>query len=97
MNSEKGQSVYHVSGTSGIFSCVVQFNPYYHFMGLPSTRLPVQVDRRLRFSLWVGKIPWRRAQQQLQYLAWRISWTEEPGRLQSMVNISIFPFQRREN
>ena len=28
-----------------------------------------------------GKIPWRR---KWQYSAWKIPWTEEPGRLQSM-------------
>ena len=34
--------------------------------------------RRLRFKPWVGKIPWRR-----KWLAWKISWTEKTGRLQS--------------
>ena len=36
---------------------------------------------------WVGKIPWRKAQQLtpvFSILAWRIQRTEEPGRLQSM-------------
>ena len=37
--------------------------------------------RRPRFHLWVRKIPWRRNS---ILLAWRIPWTEEPGRLQSM-------------
>jgi len=37
---------------------------------------------RPRFDPWVGKIPWRRELQ--PPLAWRIPWTEEPGRLQSM-------------
>ena len=36
--------------------------------------------KRHRFDSWVGKIPWRRA---YSILAWRISWTEEPGGLQS--------------
>ena len=40
------------------------------------------------WEIWVdpsfGKIPWRRNGYPLQYLAWRILWTEEPGRLQSM-------------
>ena len=35
--------------------------------------------RRCRFDPWVGKIPWRRKWQPLQY-----PWTEEPGGLQSM-------------
>ena len=38
--------------------------------------------KRHRFDLWVGKIPWRRKWQPI--LDWRIPWTEEPGRLQSM-------------
>ena len=37
--------------------------------------------KRLRFDPWVRKILWRRA---WQVLAWRIPWTEEPGRLQSI-------------
>ena len=34
----------------------------------------------------VGKIPWRREQLAIRssFLVWRIPWTEEPGRLQSM-------------
>ena len=34
---------------------------------------------------WVGKIPWRKAwQPNSSILAWKIPWTEEPGRLQSI-------------
>ena len=41
--------------------------------------------RRLRFDPWVGEISWRRGwQPKSNLLAWRIPWTEEPGRLQSM-------------
>jgi len=36
-----------------------------------------------RFHPWVGKIPWR-GPYHSRVLAWRISWREEPGRLQSM-------------
>ena len=40
------------------------------------------------FDPWVGKIPWRRKWHptpgEFHILAWRIPWTEEPGRLQSM-------------
>ena len=38
------------------------------------------------FHLWVGKIPWRRAWQATHssILAWKIPWTEEPGRLWSI-------------
>ena len=38
-----------------------------------------------RFSLWVGKIPWRGKWQCTPViLAWRIPWTEEPGGLLSV-------------
>ena len=41
--------------------------------------------RRHGFNLWAGKIPWRRAWWSTSvFLAWRIPWTEEPGRLQFM-------------
>ena len=38
------------------------------------------------WKTWVGRIPWRRAWQPTHssILAWRMPWTEEPGRLQSM-------------
>ena len=37
------------------------------------------------FSLWVGKIPWRKAIAiHSSVLKWRIPWTEAPGRPQSM-------------
>ena len=39
--------------------------------------------RRPTFDSWVGKIPWRRKWQASSNLAWRISRTEEPDRLQS--------------
>ena len=40
--------------------------------------------RGLGFDSWVGKVPWRRAWQLTPvHLAWRIPWTEEPGRQQS--------------
>ena len=38
---------------------------------------------RPRFHPYIGKISWRRATHS-SILAWRIPWTEEPGRLQSM-------------
>ena len=41
--------------------------------------------RKLRFYLWVGKRPWRRKWQPTPvFLPGKISWTEEPGGLQSM-------------
>ena len=47
--------------------------------------LPFQVRHEMLEHPWVGKIPWRRAQQPTPViLAWKILWTEEPGGLQSM-------------
>ena len=40
--------------------------------------------RRPGFSPWVGKIFWRREQLPFSVFFWRIPWTEERGRLQSM-------------
>ena len=41
--------------------------------------------RRCGFDFWVGKITWRRIMAtHSSILAWRIPWTGEPGRLQSM-------------
>ena len=37
------------------------------------------------FNSWVGRIPWRRKWQPTSsVLAWRIPWTKEPSKLQSM-------------
>ena len=41
--------------------------------------------RRPGFKPWIGKVPWEGKGNSLQFiLAWRIPWTEEPGRLQTM-------------
>ena len=40
-------------------------------------------DSRHEFSLWAGKIPWRRKATHSSVLVWKIPWTEEPGGLQS--------------
>ena len=41
--------------------------------------------RRCGLDPWVRKIPWRRKWQPTPIiLAWKIPWTEEPGRLQSV-------------
>ena len=41
--------------------------------------------RRLRFDPWVGKIHCSRKRQPTAvFLAWKIPWTDEPGRLSSM-------------
>ena len=40
--------------------------------------------KRCTFDSWVRKIPWSRKWQPSRILAWRIPWTEEPSRLQSM-------------
>ena len=39
---------------------------------------------RCELDPWVGKIPWRKGMAtHSSVLAWRIPWTEEPGRQQS--------------
>ena len=41
--------------------------------------------KRCRFDPWVGKISWWKAWQPIPvFFAWRIQWTEEPGRLQTI-------------
>ena len=46
--------------------------------------LQCRSHRRHKFNTWVRKISWWRAWQPTQYPSWRIPWTEEPRRLQSM-------------
>ena len=41
-------------------------------------------DTGLMVQSLIRKIPWNRKWQPSNILAWRIPWTEEPGRLQSM-------------
>ena len=46
--------------------------------------------RRPGFDSWVGKIPWRREMAtHSSFLAWRLSWTEDSGKLQSMGSQSV--------
>ena len=45
--------------------------------------------KRCKSNPRVGKIPWSRASNSLSILAWRLPWTEEPGRLQSMGSHSV--------
>ena len=42
--------------------------------------------RRHRFDPWVGKIPLEERATTTSILAWKIPWTEEPGRLQPMAS-----------
>ena len=48
-----------------------------------SGKEPACQCRRRGFDPWVGKIPCRRKWQPARFLAWKIPWTEVPGRLQS--------------
>ena len=56
--------------------------------GLPggtSGKEPTYHCRRLGLDPWVGKIPMEEGMTtHSSILAWRIPWTEKPGRLQSM-------------
>ena len=56
------------------------------FIGGTSGKEPICQCRRLKrceFNPWVGKIPGGGHGNPLQY-SWKISWTEESGRLQSI-------------
>ena len=53
---------------------------------------PPSQCNRCKFDPWVGKIPWKRAvATHSRILAWRISWTEEPGGLQSTGSQRVGP------
>ena len=57
------------------------------FSGGASGKRPAcRLDMRQGFDHWIRKIPWWKAfaTTHSSILAWRISWTEEPGRLQSI-------------
>ena len=43
-----------------------------------------ETHKRCTFNLWVGKIPWAAMATHSSILAWKIQWTEKPGKLQSM-------------
>ena len=51
--------------------------------GLRQYRTCLQ-SRRRGFNPWVREIPWRKKATHSSIFAWRIPWTEEAGRLQSM-------------
>ena len=60
------------------------------FPGGASGKEPTWQCRRREFDPWVGKIPWMRALWPIPvFFAWRIPWTEEPGRLQSMISLRV--------
>ena len=46
----------------------------------------MQKTQETRVQSWVGKIPWSREGMSTHsdILPWRLSWAEEPGRLQSI-------------
>ena len=59
----------------------------WDFPGGASDREPACLyrrHRRRRLDPSVGKMPWRRKWQLTHFLDWKIPWTEDPGRLQSM-------------
>ena len=60
------------------------------FPGVPMAKSPCSQCRERGFDPRVGKIPCRREwPPHANILAWRIPWTEEPGRLQSMGSLHI--------
>ena len=72
----------YLAGTIGAEARMCQLNTSAWWLRWQRTYLQC---RRPRFNPWVGKIPWRRKwSTHSRILAWRIPWTEEPGRLQSL-------------
>ena len=63
---------------------------HMQFWGFPggtmAKNLPANAEsKRCMFNPWVRKIPWNSKWQLTPiFFAWKIPWTEEPGRLQSM-------------
>ena len=82
MGSSKWRCTEWVPST-GIFNKLHLGLPWW----LRQSRIYLQC-RRLGFVLCVGKIPWRWKEKEMathsSILAWRMPWTAEPGRLQSM-------------
>ena len=65
-------------------SPIHKYNVFSALMGLGARGKESACQCRSRgFDPWVRKIPWRRKWHHSSILAWRIPWTEEPGRLQS--------------
>ena len=44
--------------------------------------------KRCGCTPWIRKIPWSKKWQLTRILAWKIPWTEEPGGLQSMDDVT---------
>ena len=69
-------------------------------MGFPGgsvvKNLPANADQDPGFDQWVREISWRRKWHPLLD-SWEISWTEEPGRLQSMESQSDTTQQLNNN
>ena len=51
---------------------------------LQERRSQCRRGKRCGFDSWVGEIPGGGRDNPLRILAWRVPWTEESGRLQSM-------------
>ena len=65
-------------------SLTLQVDPGFPGGSMVKTCLQCRRHRRLEFDHWVRKRPWRTKWPHSSILAWKIPWTEEPGRLQSM-------------
>ena len=84
ISQEAGKVVWY----SHLFKNFPQFFVIYTFpVGTSGKELTCQYRRHKRhvFDPWVGKIPLEEGMvTHSSILAWRIPWTEEPGRLQFM-------------
>ena len=54
----------------------------YYWGGAKGPTSQCRRCKRREFEPWFGKIPWKKTHSSI--LAWRIPWTEEPGKLQSI-------------
>ena len=81
--SESGKSPGEGNGYPLQYSCLK--NSMYRGSWWAQLVKNLPAMRETWFDPWVGKIPWRREWlTHSSILAWRIPWTEEPVRLQSM-------------
>ena len=80
----------------GSFIASLQIGPASYYSRIFQVALVVKIlpasarrHKRHGFDPCFRKVPWRRAWQPTPVFVWRIPWTEEPGRLQSIESLKI--------
>ena len=82
LSSQAGMSAYPTQPLSGLVAITkLQCKRYFHREA--SQGLPSQVSSEHEFYPMINLIIFNHT------LAWKIPWTEEPGRLQSMVSLRV--------